>query len=590
LPGRRRALRFGVYAVLAAVAAFVLFLGYTAYQAHRQLRVAQATVGLLRAELVRTDIPSTSIDSRVDEVRRSAGRARTLTDGPAWRLPASLPWAGRPFATVRGIAAAADDLAQDVLPRIAAARATGLTDELKRPGGLDLTPLVSAHGPVTQARASGDRILANVNALPTTGIEQVDGARADLTAQLEELTSQLHTADQALGLVPPMLGSQTPRRYIVAFQNNSEARGAGGLPGVFAILRADRGRLSFEHYGVSGDFSGIQVSLSGLGEGFARHYQGAAPDRFFGNTTVSPHFPDAGELLMRFWEAKSGQRLDGAIATDPSALSLLLAVTGPTRLADGTTISASNVVSLTERDAYQRFTDPVIRKQYLVVVAKAIAGDVLANGPAKPVEMAGALGTAVDQRRLLVYSRRPEEQKVLGTLPVGGALSDTDGLFSGVVINNAGGNKLDYYLERDLAYEAGPCRPGAPRKATVTLRLTNRAPKGGLTDYVAGRADLPKNTVPAGTNRLLVGYYATKGAGFESATLDGKPVLLAVDSERGRPVFTSVLEISPGQSRTLVLQIEEPAAARGPVTTLVQPLVRPQQTHVTAPACATEPR
>jgi hypothetical protein len=119
----------------------------------------------------------------------------------------------------------------------------------------------------------------------------------------------------------------------------------------------------------------------------------------------------------------------------------------------------------------------------------------------------------------------------------------------------------------------------------VTIRLTNRAPRSGLTDYVAGRADRPQVPVPSGTNRLLVGYYATKGAAFSDATLDGRPELLSVDSERGRPVFTSTLEISPGQTRTLRMTIEEPPEAVGPVTTLVQPLVLPQKTVVRAPGC-----
>jgi hypothetical protein len=123
----------------------------------------------------------------------------------------------------------------------------------------------------------------------------------------------------------------------------------------------------------------------------------------------------------------------------------------------------------------------------------------------------------------------------------------------------------------------------------VTIRLTNTAPRTGLTTYVAGRADLPPGSVPPGTNRLLVGYYATKGAGFNGATLDGKQAFLAVDSERGRPVFTSELEIKPGQTRTLVIQLEEPAAAAGAVTTLVQPLVLPQTTHVLGPVCASRP-
>ncbi len=153
-----------------------------------------------------------------------------------------------------------------------------------------------------------------------------------------------------------------------------------------------------------------------------------------------------------------------------------------------------------------------------------------------------------------------------------------------MAINNAGGNKLDYYLKREVTYAAADCGSTDPR-ATVTIRLTNTAPRTGLTSYVAGRADHPVVPVTRGTNLLLVGYYASKGAAFSDATLDGEQAFLAIDSERGRPVFTSALEIAPGQTRTLVLHIEEPPKARGPVTTLVQPLVLPQKTTVTAPAC-----
>ena len=86
--------------------------------------------------------------------------------------------------------------------------------------------------------------------------------------------------------------------------------------------------------------------------------------------------------------------------------------------------------------------------------------------------------------------------------------------------------------------------------------------------------------MPRGTNRLLVGYYATKEADFSDATLDGKPAFLDVDTERGTAGLHSLaLEIAPGQTRTLTIRIDEPAGAKGPVTTLVQPLVLPDQRH-----------
>lgn len=562
-----------------------LILGYTAVQTHRHLRDAQVAVGLLREGLLRQDTPRAELDARLGELQRQARSARDLTAGPAWALPARLPWVGRPFATVGGAAAAVDDLAREVLPPVRQARDSLVGVDLqRRGGGIDLTPVTAAQAPLRRAHGASERVLHRVAALPETSISPVDAARSDLLSQVQDLTRQLGSMQQVVSLLPPMLGADGPRRYLVAFQNNAEARGAGGLPGVYAVVRADRGKVSFEHYGVSGDFAGVSVPLTGLSEGYAAHYATAAPGGFFGNATVSPHFPDGATLLLRYWKAKTGEQLDGAVGIDPTALSLMLAVTGPTTMPDGTTVGPSNVVALTERDAYQRFTDPAVRKQYLIVVAKAVADDLLQHGPQKGSQLAGAVGKAVAQRRLLAFSTHPAEQKVLAARPVGGVLSDTDGLFSGVVINNAGGNKLDYYLEREVTYAAADCGSTDPR-ATVTIRLTNTAPRTGLTSYVAGRADHPVVPVTRGTNLLLVGYYASKGAAFSDATLDGKRAFLDVDSERGRPVFTSALEIAPGQTRTLVLHIEEPPKARGPVTTLVQPLVLPQKTTITAPAC-----
>lgn len=585
MQGRRRRIRLSAYAAVAALLLFALAVAVTGFLTHRHLRDAQVAVGQLRSAMVRQDTPPAEVDRHLRTLQREADAARSLTDGPLWGVPAAVPWVGRPFETVRGASAAVSRVAHDVLPPVRQARSGLVGVSLANPkGGVDLRPVVAAQEPLGRAHDATEAVLADVRRLPTTGLGPVDGARRDLLAQLDALGRQLSSAHDLVTLLPPMLGSQEPRRYLVAFQNNAEARGAGGLPGVYAVLRADHGKLDFEHYGVTGDFNGITVSLKGLSPGYADLYRPASPHRFVGNTTISPHFPDGATLLLRYWKAKSGQQLDGVLALDPPALSKMLAVTGPAKLPDGSQVSSSNVVALTERDAYERFDDQEQRKMFLVSIAQAVADVLLERGPQKGTAFATALAQSVDERRLLVYSTHRDEQTVLANRKVGGTLSDTSGLYSGVVVNNGGGNKLDYYLERDVTYE-GPCPTSGGRDATVTIRLTNRAPKSGLSDYVAGRADHPQPALPKGTNRVLLSYYATKGAGFTAASLDGKDIFLSSGTEQGRPVFGTALEIKPGQTRVLTLTIDEPAEAKGPVTTLVQPLVLPQQTVVRS-ACA----
>ena len=319
--------------VAALLVGYGIVLAYTAYQVNRHLRDAQVAVGLLRADLVAKDAPPARVSDRLATVQRESAAARSLTDGPVWSAPALLPWLGRPLVTVRGAAGAVDDLATQVLPDLRAVHHDVLGGKLSPGhGSIDLAPLVAAQQPLAHASVATDRILSSVRALPETSVGPVDSARATLLSQVTDLSGQLRTTRDTVDLLPAMLGAQGTRRYMMAFENNAEARGLGGLPGAYAILRADHGKVSFEHFGNDGDFNGVTVPTAGLDADFLDHYQGSAVDKVFVNSTVSPHFPYAAQLMMRFWQAKTGERLDGAIATDPSALAMLLKVTGPTRL------------------------------------------------------------------------------------------------------------------------------------------------------------------------------------------------------------------------------------------------------------------
>ncbi|GAA2022000.1 hypothetical protein GCM10009740_08580 [Terrabacter terrae] len=573
---------FVVFAI--ALLAYGVALAVTGFLVNRHLRDARTAVQSLRTELVDKHIPAARIDSTLAVVQREAAAARSLTDGPVWAPPTLLPWLRGPFETVRGAAAAVDDLATRVLPDLRTVQRSLLGGNLQAGHGtIRLAPFQAAQQPLARAATAADTILRDVRALPDSSVGPLETARTELVSQVSDLSSQLHDVNDVVDVLPSMLGAQGPRRYFMAFQNNAESRGLGGMVGAYAIVRADNGKLSFDRFGTDGDFDGLRISTAGLDPDFLAQQQGAGVGQTFVNATASPHFPYAGELLLRYWQAKTGERLDGAIVTDPAALGRLLKVTGPTQLPDGTPVTAENVVSLSLKDVYARFAGQAeARKLYLVEIAKAVAKDVLGRGPARATELAKAMGSAIGERRLLVYSTHQPEQRVLAAHPVAGLLSDTKGIFAGVIVNNAAANKLDYYLQRQVTYSPPACGD-ARRISTVTIKLTNGAPKKGLNAYVAGNG----GQLPWATSKLLVSYYATKGATFTHPTLDGKPTFLSSGVERGRPVFTTSVTIPPQASRTLVLKIEEPPTADEPVTTLVQPLVLPQVTRIERKPCRT---
>ncbi|MEU6094493.1 DUF4012 domain-containing protein [Streptomyces sp. NPDC047079] len=585
----RRVLRTTLLSAVALPVAAAVWIGVTGVFARSELLAAQRDLDALRQSAASAQasgsVPGPARE-RLAAVRSAAvhaARAHRLTSGPVWYAAALLPVAGEPVRTVRGAAYAADRLAGEVLSPLAGALAAVAPDG--RGGGMPeaLMALRQQAPRLVRAAHVTAEVRADVHRLPgTTWLPAADRARAGLVRRLDRLAPVMTDVSVAARVLPPMLGAQGERRYFLAFQNIAEARGTGGVPGAFAVLRADRGRLSFERFGNNTEMATGKTDL-GLkdlespGADFRARYEGSSPTRVWANSNMSPHFPYAARIWAAAWRKHTGQRVDGAIAVDPVTLSRFLQVTGPARMADGTELTAGNVVDLTERTSYARYRDVTRRKAFFVEAARAAAGRLMTAADDAGM-LPGLLVAAHDAQRdgrLKVWSAHAEEQRLLQSRPYAGTLPDAPGPFAGVVVNNAAGSKLDYYLDRSLLWEAegDGCR-GGDRPVTVTLTLANRAPASGLPGYVTLRGDSPPYRTRPGDNRLLVSYYAGVGASLAGATLDGRPVLLSSAVERGHSVFTLDLELPARSRRTLVLHLLEPHADRTP-TLLRQPLVTP---------------
>ncbi|OPG12424.1 DUF4012 domain-containing protein [Microbispora sp. GKU 823] len=413
----------------------------------------------------------------------------------------------------------------------------------------------------------------------STGLAALDAARHTVLREAARLRAFLNQGADAAALLPPMLGRDGPRRYFLAFETNAEARGTGGLVGAFGILKADGGRVSVARLSANTGMAASAKPVVDLGQGFVSRY-GRGATTTLSVSNLSPHFPYAAATWTGLWRRQTGQELDGAIATDPVGLSYILGAIGPVKLPGGETVTAGNVVDLTEREAYARYPDPVERKKYLIRIAGAVS-EALTGALDRPTRLLPAFSGIVSERRLRVWSRVEDEERRLAATPLGGVLPERRGPYAGLVVNNSAGTKLDYYLDRSLTYELGPCRPDGMRSSRVRIRLTNDAPHGRLPTYVTDRLDDPEHPHAPGSNLLWVSLYAGVGAKATAVRLDGRPISYYAETERSHPVYSKVLEFAPGQSRTLEFDLLEPYSAAAPVVP-VQPLVRPQRTRVTA--------
>jgi hypothetical protein len=421
-----------------------------------------------------------------------------------------------------------------------------------------------------------------VGKLPAhTWVSGVDSARADTLAQVTSLGRTVHSADLAARIAPAMLGADGPRNYFLAFESEAELRGSGGFPGAFAIVRADHGRLRFVRFEADSTLTGVSSGLT-FGSAFRQLYGGAGPTNIYADSNVSPNFPYAARIWVAMWRRYSGQRLDGAIAVDPTALSYLLQVTGPVPLADGTRVGATNVVSLTQRIVYAKFprTHSAARKRYQLRVARAISRHLLAGTP-DAMALLRAAGRAAGERRLMAWSADPQVEADLSRTALGGVVARTSAPYLGLSLNNAAANKLDYYLDASLRWQRTGC--GATRDVTATITVHDGAP-AHVPRYVLGQTGRPGLPQQPGDNETLVGYVATRGSQLTAVDIDGKPATAQVGAELGHPVFTVDLSTARGQTRTIVLHLREPAGTGSPVV-LRQPMVRPLKVSISDAVC-----
>ena len=439
-------------------------------------------------------------------------------------------------------------------------------------GSLVLSRLTAASPFLDRA----DRALTDTRAvvadLPRSGVvAPVASARRELEAQLEELAGVLDAASRAARVGPAMLGEDAPRRYLVMFQNPAEARGTGGLAGAYAVIRADKGKLTREATGSDRDLHDAPTPVVDLGPEFNARWRAADVDRGWRGANSTPHYPWAAQIWQKLWEWQTGQQIDGVIAVDPFALGYLLKVTGPVRLSDGEVLGGDNVASWTLSTAYFKYPENNERRKDLLTELAEKAFDRFSGGDGGSGALLRALGRSAGEGRLLLWAARPAEQSVVLGTPIAGTVLDQDGPVAALILNNGAGNKLDYYVDRTLTHDVLRCG-GGERTVRAEVTLQNNAPRGGLPDYVDVRTD--GRPAAPGQSRTFVNYYATTGARITGATLDGQPVRIVKGVERGHPVFSADVEIRAGQSRTLALEYIEPRT-EATVTVPEQPLARP---------------
>lgn len=582
---RRREFLWGTALLVLIVVGLGCWTAFGAFKAKSNLELARTSAQKAKDALLEGDTEGASTSA--DDALVRAQAARDATHSVAWNIVSAVPWLGSPFETGQQVTDVVLGLASDVLRPAADVGISISPERLYQDGRVDVDLLRSQEPQLSELSTSAARLNGDAAAITDPRyLSLMSDARTQLQSQISSITSVIENAALAARLLPSMMGADGPRTYFMGFQTNAEARGTGGLLGGYGILRFDNGVPTVDTLAPNTDLADALAPVD-LGLEYDQQYGFVQPFSDFRNSNLSPHFPYAAQIWKGMFAEQTGIEVDGVIVIDPVALSYILAAVGPVTMPDGEVISRDNVVELTESTAYRRFpTDQVARKQYLQDIANAVVTK-MTGSVRSPRQLVDALGKAVSERRIAVWSAVPEEQELLEETSLAHVLPGDEAPYAAVVVNNLGGNKLDYYLRTEIEYAADECN-GETRASTVNVELTNTVPDEPLPDYVAGAVGLSPELlieVPRGTNITSVRLFATQGAELSSAILNGERVPAIVNTERGHPVFEVQVIIPPGQTAEVSFQMSEPTAPGKPRAPS-QPLVETVVPKVMVPECA----
>lgn len=530
--------------VLVGVAVLLLFVvgwvGIRGFLAKGELEAALPILVGVQQDAADGDFEG--VQEAVAEVAEHTSAARSLTSDPVWGAAAVTPFAGANLHAFGEIAAITDTVVQGAL---APATSAGLLDaSFLKPvdGRFDLSAVGELQSIFEGADAAMVDASARLDALDTSGtIGPIQDAHTRVTDFVEPLVPLMAGADGLVKELPKLLGQDGPRRYLVVFQNNAEARSLGGHAGSWLEVIVDDGRISLQQQ-VNVDPLISSMPIIGLTAEQVALFEGAGlrPS----NTTIVPDLQLSAETAAAYWNNAFGTTPDAVFFQDPVALGFFLQSTPPVTLPDGTVVDGTNAAAFLLNEVYLNYgTNEEQDAVFGYIVQQLFAS--VTGGSFDPASFLAAAINAGEQHRLLAWFFDDSEREALAGLPLDlpPLAYDEETAEFGLYFTENYGSKMLYYLDATVELSQQVCGDSSRYRVRTTFTNLMTPDFGPLLPWYVG-------ALQDGKLRLRATLYAPPGSTFASASgwdADFTPVT-ATDGEH--PAMVQRLTLGPGQSTT----------------------------------------
>lgn len=396
-----------------------------------------------------------------------------------------------------------------------------------------------------------------------------------LADEMRAVLPEARVAADAAAVVPQMLGSEGPRRYVVLFGSPAESREFGGFVGSWALIEFDNGAMHQIDAGRISDLYDLSRSNAPLGPlGYPEWYvYRAVPEYWPQNLTSSPQMATVTSATRALLDGLGGAPVDGMIYVDGYALAAMLDITGAIPV-DGLDyrLSADNAVDFFFDGQYRIDDRDEVKDDLTELFATAFARltDIRLPGPER---LGRVLGPVARQGRLQVMTFDDDENAFLRSVHLqrtfGRSSEAVDTL--AVVQANGSASKLDLYLQRSIDYEVSVDDTGA-LTGSATVVLTSEVPPDAP-EYALGAND-------PGQNRSYLSLYTPHDV--TAVAIDGEVVEHDATEEFGLHRYEVLVELPPNQEHTVEFRFTGRVDPRRPYGLAVwhQPLVNADDVRV----------
>jgi hypothetical protein len=493
---------------------------------------------------------------------QGASDARVLTQHPSIVIASNVPLLSADTRAAGALREAAGLSAQAGLQAVSAGRGLGgttrerIADALYRDGQIQFETIEQGHARIEEA---ADLLAEAQRKLAAIGRPFVPQLRAALAEGRAAVAERSETATRVAGILdvfPRLFGRDEDRAYLLMYHSPAEASGSGGLIGLYGRLEAVDGRVSLSYVGPPYELAFPQRATIAAPQSFLDRYGPTFSS--FDQIGASPSFDVTAGAYLEMFRKATGDQLDGVMAFDPVALSELSGSTGPLDGGRFGPLTANNALDVIQRQIYtgrESDEDARTRTRFLTTLIQDL-WDTLGSGQADAARLSDGLAVAARGQHFKFFSLDPIEQATLGDLAVGASFSDEGSNVQFVYHDNLEGNKIDYYLERSIKSVVRLAENGDAEIQT-SVAIKNEAPAEPSSVLLG----LPREGQRPGFNKMQLNVILPQGAVVGDVEKSGgSDIAHDVTTESGFPGVATVLDIPPGEERTIRISYRVPMA------------------------------